>query len=84
MRIVVVGGSIAGIYLAHRVLSKREDGEVVVTDPRPYHEFRLGIPMAFAGLLGFDDLVFYYSDMKRVVHVRDDVVKVAKDLYVLG
>ncbi|MBP1449061.1 MAG: hypothetical protein JZD41_03465 [Thermoproteus sp.] len=50
-----------------------------MVDPRPYHEFRLGIPMAFAGLLDFDDLVFYYSGMKRVVHVRDDVVKAAKD-----
>lgn len=50
--------------------------KVYLVDPKPYHEFVMGIPMALAGLLRFDDLKMSFNYLKRVEHIRDEVVDV--------
>lgn len=70
MRVVVVGGGIAGIYFAHRLLQSTK-AEVILVEPKPHHEFVIGIPMAYGGLLSFKELLFPLSGLKRVKHVAD-------------
>ena len=72
-RVVVVGGGIAGIYFAYRLLQAVKT-EVVLVEPKPVHEFVIGIPMAYGGLVDFKDLVFPLSQLKRVQHVWDSAV----------
>lgn len=69
-RVVVVGGGIAGLYFVYE-LTRRVDGlGIVVVDPNDSHEFPIGIPMAFAGLVDFGDLYFPFSRMKKVTYIR--------------
>ncbi|MGC8973377.1 MAG: FAD-dependent oxidoreductase [Thermoproteus sp.] len=69
-RVVVVGGGIAGIYFAYRLLQAAQ-AEVVLVEPKPVHEFVIGIPMAYGGLVDFKDLIFPLSQLKKVRHVWD-------------
>ena len=69
-RVVVIGGGVAGVYFAYRLLEAVE-AEVVLVEPKPAHEFVIGIPMAYGGLVEFKDLLFPLSNLKRVKHVRD-------------
>ncbi|AEA12233.1 FAD-dependent pyridine nucleotide-disulfide oxidoreductase [Thermoproteus uzoniensis 768-20] len=69
-RVVVVGGGIAGIYFAYRLLQAVQ-AEVVLVEPKPVHEFVIGIPMAYGGLVAFRDLIFPLSQLKKVRHVWD-------------
>ncbi len=64
------------MYLAHKIVTALDDVKVYLVDPKPYHEFVMGIPMAFAGLVKFDDLRMSLDSLKRVEHVRDEVVDV--------
>ncbi|ABP51710.1 MAG: FAD/NAD(P)-binding oxidoreductase [Pyrobaculum arsenaticum] len=70
-KVVVVGGGIAGIYFAYRLL-QLVDARVVLIEPKENHEFVIGIPMAFGGLIDFDQLLFPLSQLRRVIHVRDN------------
>ncbi|MEL9990616.1 MAG: FAD-dependent oxidoreductase [Thermoproteus sp.] len=72
-RVVVVGGGVAGIYFAYRLKSATDNVEIVVIDKKDFHEFTVGIPMAVAGLLGFEDLVFPFSRLKRVRFIKANV-----------
>lgn len=74
--IVIAGGGISGVYLAHKLVTALEDVKVYLVDPKPYHEFVMGIPMAFAGLVRFEDLKMSLDSLKRVEHLRDEVVDV--------
>jgi NADH dehydrogenase FAD-containing subunit len=74
--VVIAGGGISGVYLAHKIVTALDDVKVYLVDPKPYHEFVMGIPMAFAGLVKFDDLRMSLDSLKRVEHVRDEVVDV--------
>ncbi|AET31601.1 NAD-binding protein [Pyrobaculum ferrireducens] len=76
MRVVVVGGGVAGLYFASEFLKFAPHVTLVVVDPKPIHEFVIGIPLAFAGLVDFEDLAFPFSDLRRVVHVKAAVVSV--------
>jgi NADH dehydrogenase FAD-containing subunit len=69
-RVVVVGGGIAGIYFAYRLLQAAQ-AEVVLVEPKPVHEFVIGIPMAYGGLVDFKDLIFPLSQLKKARHVWD-------------
>lgn len=69
-RVVVVGGGIAGVYFAYRLL-QGVNAEVLLVEPKPAHEFVIGIPMAYGGLVKFKDLVFPLSQLKRIKHVWD-------------
>jgi NADH dehydrogenase FAD-containing subunit len=72
-RVVVVGGGIAGIYFAYRFLQATE-AEVLLVEPKPVHEFAIGIPMAYGGLVDFKDLIFPLTQLRRVKHVWDHAV----------
>ncbi|ACB39309.1 FAD-dependent oxidoreductase [Pyrobaculum neutrophilum] len=74
VRVVVVGGGIAGIYFTYKLLTLTKKAEVVLVEPNPYHNFVIGVPMAYAGLINFSDLLFPLSSLKRVRHVRDRAV----------
>ncbi|MEZ0319852.1 MAG: NAD(P)/FAD-dependent oxidoreductase [Pyrobaculum sp.] len=75
MRIVVVGGGVAGLYFTYRLL-QHTSAEVVVIDYKDFHEFPIGIPMAFAGLVEFQDLVFPFKEIKRAQFVSGRAVVV--------
>lgn len=74
--IVIAGGGISGVYLAYKLASQLEDVKIYLIDPKPYHEFVMGIPMALAGLVKFEDLRMPLDGLKRVKYVRDEVVDV--------
>jgi NADH dehydrogenase, FAD-containing subunit len=69
-RVVVVGGGIAGVYFTSRLLELVKDVEVVLVEPEDHHFFVLGVPMAFGGLLDFQELVFPLSTLRRVRHLK--------------
>ncbi|MEL9991254.1 MAG: FAD-dependent oxidoreductase [Thermoproteus sp.] len=75
MRIVVVGGGVAGLYFTYRLL-QRASAEVVVIDDKDFHEFTIGIPMAFAGLVEFRDLAFPLKELRRAQFIRGRAVAV--------
>lgn len=64
------------MYFAYKLLQELPDAEVVLIEPKDHHEFTMGIPMAFAGLVEFKDLKMPFSSLKRVRHIRDQVVAV--------
>ncbi len=70
VRVVVVGGGIAGIYFISRLFSLVGEVEVVLVEPEDHHFFVVGVPMAFGGLVEFDNLVFPLSDARKVRHLR--------------
>ena len=69
-RVVVVGGGIAGVYFTSRLLELVKDVEVVLVEPEDYHFFVVGVPMAFGGLLDFQELVFPLAAFRRVRHLK--------------
>lgn len=76
VKVVVAGGGISGIYFTYRLLSAVPDAEIVLVDPKERHEFLIGIPMAFGGLVEFDDLKFPFRAMRRVKHIQGEVIEV--------
>ncbi|MFB6491027.1 MAG: NAD(P)/FAD-dependent oxidoreductase [Thermoproteus sp. AZ2] len=79
VEVVIAGGGVSGLYFAYRLLSAVPDVKATVVDPKPYHEFLIGVPMAFGGLVEFDQLKFPFSSMGRIRHVQSEVVEVAED-----
>jgi len=75
-RVVVVGGGIAGLYFAYRLLSAAKDVEVVLVDLKDYHEFVVGVPMAVAGLVEFKELFFPFRQLTRVKFVKARVAAI--------
>lgn len=69
-RVVVVGGGIAGVYFTSRLLELVKDVEVVLVEPEDHHFFVLGVPMAFGGLLDFQELAFPLAALRRVRHLK--------------
>jgi NADH dehydrogenase FAD-containing subunit len=69
-RVVVVGGGIAGVYFISRLLELVKDVEVVLVEPEDHHFFMVGVPMAFGGLVDFQELVFPLSTLRRVKHLK--------------
>jgi NADH dehydrogenase FAD-containing subunit len=67
---VVVGGGIAGVYFISRLLELVKDVEVVLVEPEDHHFFVVGVPMAFGGLLDFQELVFPLAALRRVRHLK--------------
>ncbi|MFB6490941.1 MAG: NAD(P)/FAD-dependent oxidoreductase [Thermoproteus sp. AZ2] len=76
MRVVIAGGGISGVYFAYKLLQELPDAEVLLIEPKDYHEFTMGIPMAFAGLVEFKDLKMPLSSLRRIRHIKDQVVAV--------
>ncbi|MEZ0318542.1 MAG: FAD-dependent oxidoreductase [Pyrobaculum sp.] len=72
-RVVVVGGGVAGVYFAYRLKLATSDVEIIVIDKKDFHEFTVGIPMAIAGLVDFEDLVFPFSRFKRIYFNKANV-----------
>jgi len=70
VRVVVVGGGIAGVYFISRLLGVVPDVEVALVEPEDYHFFVVGVPMAFGGLVKLGDLVFPFAAAGRVKHVK--------------
>jgi len=69
-RVVVVGGGIAGVYFTSRLLELVKDVEVVLVEPEDHHFFVVGVPMAFGGLVDFQELVFPLAALRRVRHLK--------------
>lgn len=72
-RVVIVGSGIAGIYLAHLLA---DAFEVVVVDPQDRHQFIIGVPMAMAGMVDFEQLLFPFTSMKKVQFVQSKAIGV--------
>jgi NADH dehydrogenase FAD-containing subunit len=70
MRVVVVGGGVAGLYFASQLLKVVPRALVYVVDPKPVHEFTIGVPIAVAGLVDFRDLAYPFEALRRVVYVK--------------
>ncbi|MEM1926815.1 MAG: NAD(P)/FAD-dependent oxidoreductase [Pyrobaculum sp.] len=85
--VVVVGGGVAGLYFIYNLLkhldaSRESNGgdlSILLIDPREAHEFTPGIPMAVAGVVNFDDLVFPFRHMNRVTYVKGHVTWVDRN-----
>jgi len=75
-RVVVVGGGIAGLYFTHRLLSAARGVEVVLVDPKDYHEFVVGVPMAVAGLVEFKDLLFPFRQLTKAKFVKAKIATI--------
>jgi len=75
-RVVVIGGGIAGLYFTYRLLSAVREVEVVLVDPKDYHEFVVGVPMAVAGLVEFKDLLFPFRQLTKAKFVKARVAAV--------
>jgi len=75
-KVVVVGGGIAGLYFTYRLLSAAGEVEDVLVDPKDYHEFAVGVPMAVAGLVEFKDLLFPFRQLTKAKFVKARVAKV--------
>jgi hypothetical protein len=43
---------------------------VVLVEPEDHHFFVVGVPMAFGGLVDFQELVFPLSTLSRVRHLK--------------
>ncbi|MEM0370181.1 MAG: NAD(P)/FAD-dependent oxidoreductase [Pyrobaculum sp.] len=71
------GGSILHLQLIktpRRVKRvKWGDLSILLIDPREAHEFTPGIPMAVAGVVNFDDLVFPFRHMNKITYVKGHV-----------
>jgi hypothetical protein len=78
-RVVVVGGGIAGVYFISRLLELVKDVEVVLVEPEDHHFFMVGVPMAFGGLVDFQELVFPLSTLRRVKHLKFGAVAVSQE-----
>lgn len=72
---VVVGGGVAGLYFAYRLL-RAVEARVTLVDRGDRHEFTLGIPLAIAGLVDFDSLVTPFSALTRLAYVRAEAAAV--------
>lgn len=70
MRVVVVGGGVAGLYFASQFLRLVPAASVYLVDPKPVHEFVIGIPIAIAGLVDFRDLIYPFERLRRVIYVK--------------
>jgi len=70
VRVVVVGGGIAGVYFISRLVELVNNAEVVLVEPEDYHFFVVGVPMAFGGLVKFGDLLFPFAAAKKVRHLK--------------
>lgn len=68
-RVVVVGGGVAGVYFIYELL-KRLYVPVVLIDPSPHHEFPIGIPIAAAGLVEFEELKTSFNEFKKITYIR--------------
>lgn len=68
-RVVVVGGGVAGVYFIYELL-KRLYVPVVLIDPSPHHEFPIGIPIAAAGLVEFEELKAPFKEFKKITYIR--------------
>jgi NADH dehydrogenase FAD-containing subunit len=79
VRVVVVGGGIAGVYFTSRLLELVKDVEVVLVEPEDHHFFVVGVPMAFGGLVDFQELVFPLSTLRRVKHLKFSAVAVSQE-----
>jgi NADH dehydrogenase FAD-containing subunit len=78
-RVVVVGGGIAGVYFISRLLELVKDVEVVLVEPEDHHFFVVGVPMAFGGLVDFQELVFPLSTLRRVRHLKFGAAALSKE-----
>jgi len=79
VRVVVVGGGIAGVYFISRLLELVKDVEVVLVEPEDHHFFVVGVPMAFGGLVDFQELVFPLSTLRRVRHLKFSAAAVSQE-----
>jgi len=79
VRVVVVGGGIAGVYFISRLLELVKDVEVVLVEPEDHHFFVVGVPMAFGGLLDFQELVFPLDALRRVRHLKFGAAAVSQE-----
>lgn len=58
---VMVADGISGVHFAYKLLRELPEAEVLLIGLKSHHEFTMGIPMAFAGLVKFDDLKMPFS-----------------------
>ena len=70
MRVVVAGGGVAGLYFTSQLLRLVPSASVYLVDPKPVHEFAIGIPIAIAGLVDFHNLLYPFERLKRITYVK--------------
>jgi hypothetical protein len=58
------------VYFTSRLLNLFKDVEMVLVEPEDHHFFVVGVPMAFGGLVDFQELVFPLSTLRRVRHLK--------------